>query len=215
MLVEFTSRRYVFVKENRLLGDADFMYFKFDLVFAARQGSPPNQARGMKPFVFMLMLAAAAEEERKRKLRAAAIFHTFLIVYTLRQAIRARHYFSRQDLIQPGSGTPWDFLRWNGTDEGLLSFLAFDRASFQELHSSFVRADPRVLHLFEMKQGGTRPRGRPCSCDSETLLAVGLFYVVNSCSEKVLAVSFSFLFSQTLRLLCSPNLDRSFAQSLV
>ena len=70
----------------------------------------------------------------------------------------------------------------------MISYIGFDRTSFLFLHEYFVKEDPLMWENFRRQQRGeprTQRVGRPQACDSYALLAVGLYYLVNQCREKV------------------------------
>ena len=88
----------------------------------------------------------------------------------------------RRDLIFPGSGTPWDQVWRAKSNEGMISYVGFHLDGFLMIHEAFVVELTAMGKPF-LNQGhfaGRRPQ-----CDSQTLLAVGLFYCVNMCHQKV------------------------------
>lgn len=133
-------------------------------------------------------------EEEDDRAAHTALFATcmqaFLMLFAARQSIRARHFYTQQSLIAPGLGTAWDKMFADGDDCSFLHMLGFPRSVFMQLHEAFVREDFVVHQQFLTASGDAAPKkGRKFVHDSYCLLAVGLYYLVNRCQQKVRATS--------------------------
>ena len=137
--------------------------------------------------LYLWMIAAFQEEEQhnfKATLQAAAMNQSFVTMAALGRSLRVRHCLHRSDVLKPGFGTAWDHIFRYGGDDGLINYLGFHRTAFMQLHSHFILEDDRVHERFLAAEAGHAVVGRP-TCDSYTLLAVGLFYMTNQCFQKV------------------------------
>jgi hypothetical protein len=173
----------------RFLNKIEFAFIcpaQFNLIWSR---SAPSSCSFVMGLLNLYQRQRMAQEQKKCHL--FCVFMTFMSVMSLRRALRARFYLRRVDLISPHHGTPWKHVWLHGLDGGFVSFVGFDRHTFLRIHERFVRQDSVVFKRFLREQAGkSRLVGRPPSCDSYTLLAVGLYYLVNLCYEKVVILLF-------------------------
>lgn len=145
-----------------------------------------RRLRRRRLLFFLLEEALYEEEQRELEEETHVDVLAVLALMRSRMSIRMRHYYTADSLVAPGNGTAWDHMFQHGDDVSFLHMLGFHRGAFMDLHSTFVVEDPAVHAEYLASLGPHRTkRGRPPACDSFTLLAVGLYYLVNRCQQKV------------------------------
>ncbi len=110
-------------------------------------------------------------------LDCSTLYFLSMMSLVLRDSVRPRLYYTRLSLVGEGS-SPWEHMWACGDDRSFIHMLGFSRETFSTILLSFEKVDPEWFRPSPLG-------GRPRSCDSKTLLAIGLYYVVNRCQQKV------------------------------
>lgn len=109
-----------------------------------------------------------------------------LLLAKSKSSVRSRHFYTRDGLVLPGTGTSWDKMwRASGDDCSFLTMVGFTREVFNEILLEFERNDERLAARAAAEASGERTGGRPPLLDGPTLMAIGLYYLTNRCQQKV------------------------------